>query len=216
MTRILLIGAGAIAHEYIKALKALGYSDITILSRSAQSSEQLMHTYQLSAAYGGAEAMLPELMSRADAAIVASPIDTLAAYAELLAPMGSAKILLEKPAFLYSSELKGFITRYPNWQAGVVLNRLFYPSVMRLKEILAEETVTSAEFSFTEWVHRIDTQQYAPLVLARWGLSNCIHVIATVFDLIGLPATLHAAQHGKEAISWHPNGSIFSGSGVTA
>lgn len=213
--RILLIGAGNIANEYAKALTAIGHHDIGVLSRRLESAQDLATRHGLHAAYGGGEAALPALLDQYDAFIVGTPIDTLQPYAELLAAAGKNHVLIEKPSFLYSSDLESFLSRYPSWNATVALNRLHYPSVQKLREHLATETITSAEFSFTEWVHRIDTSLFSPLVLERWGLSNCIHVIATAFELIGLPATLHAAQHGAGDTPWHPHGSVFSGSGVS-
>jgi len=215
-TRILLIGAGFIATEYVKALNAMGYKQIGVLSLKTASAEKFAQTHQLIDSYGGGQEALPGLLPQYDTFIIASPIETLRSYAEFFAKAGITRVLIEKPSFLFSADLKSFLAQYPTWDAAVALNRLYYPSVTRLRQIIAEEGITSAEFSFTEWVHRIVPQDYSTLVLQRWGLSNCIHVISTAFDLIGLPATLQSAQHCGNSIVWHPAGSIFVGHGISA
>lgn len=212
-TRILIIGAGSISYEYIRALQSLGYNNIGILSRRLGPAQELANKTGLSQVYAGGENTLPGLLNQYDAFIVATPIVTLKLYAKLFAQASIRRVLLEKPTFLYSSELEAFTRSYPEWDAALALNRLYYPSVEKMREVIASEGVTSAEFTFTEWTHRIHPENYAPIELERWGLSNCIHVIATVFDLIGLPSSLHAAQHNQTSIAWHPHGSIFLGHG---
>lgn len=214
-TRILLIGAGFIAAEYIKALYAMGYHDIHVLSRRQESADKLASEYCLAKAFGGGEQTLVSIASSYNAFIVAAPIESLSIYAELLAKLNVTNVLLEKPAFLASSHLAEFYQAYPAWDAVVALNRLYYPSVQKMREIIAEEGVTSVDFSFTEWLHRINPADYTPLAMKRWGLSNCIHVVSTVFDLIGLPAQMDVSQHGKDFVEWHPSGSIFTGHGTS-
>ena len=213
--RILLIGAGAIAAEYVKALRVLGIGHIGVLSRSQQSADMLVQAYGLKAAHSGGEHAMPELLEQYDAFIVAAPIESLKTYAELFAQAGITRVLLEKPSFLYSSELADFLNRFSDWDAAVALNRLYYPSVEHLRNVIEKEGASSLAFSFTEWTHRIDPKHYAPVVTARWGLSNCIHVIATVFDLIGLPDVLQAQQYGQGRVEWHPSSSIFLGQGIS-
>jgi hypothetical protein len=84
-----------------------------------------------------------------------------------------------------------------------------------MKEILESQELTSVEFSFTEWVHRIDQNKFSINELNLWGVSNCIHVIATVFNIIGAPQKLNSYVTGKDGIEWHPSGSVFVGSGIT-
>src|SRR5690349_5020243 len=119
MTRILLIGAGAIADEYIKALHALGHKDIGVLSRRQESADALAAKFPLIGSHGGGEAALPPLLKQYDAYIVAPPIETLATYAKLFAAMNIKQVLLEKPAFLFSHDLQECFKRYPEWNAAV-------------------------------------------------------------------------------------------------
>ncbi len=208
-TRILLIGAGYIAAEYVKALLSMDCNHIGILSRRQQSAEKLAEQNGLTQAFGGGEKTLASLVASYDAFIVAAPIESLPIYAELLAKHEGKNVLLEKPSFLFSNDLMLFLQRYPSWDATIALNRLYYPSVKKIRHIVSDEGITSVDFSFTEWLHRINPDDYTPLALNRWGLSNCIHVIATVFDLIGTPAQISVTQNGKDFVGWHPNGSIL-------
>lgn len=214
--KILLIGAGGIAQEYVKALRTLGVSQIDVLSRRKESAEAFRQTWSLGRAFGGGQDTLPGIARDYDAAIVASPIETLLPYLRDLLQLGVKKVLVEKPVALSAPQLDRFLSDHSGAPVMVALNRLFFPSVQELRRRLLDEPARSAEFSFTEWVHRINTEQYRPEVLARWGSANCIHVTATVFDLIGLPSVLNGQRGGAGDIAWHPAASIFAGSGVSS
>jgi len=211
--KILLIGAGAIAHEYVRAFLALGVKDIHVLSRSAASAEAFCKTWDLTPARGR-DHIAADAASY-DGVVIASPVETLLPYLNELAAAGARRILVEKPVALRAPELDAFLAEYPDAPVMVALNRLFFPSVEALRLRLQSEPVRSAEFSFTEWVHRIEPEKYRPEVLTRWGAANCIHVIATAFDLIAAPRKLVAQVGGGADIPWHPAGSNFAGSGVT-
>lgn len=214
--KMLLIGAGGIAQEYVKALRTLGVGQIDVLSRRKESAEAFRQTWSLGRAFGGGQETLPGIARDYDAVIVASPIETLLPYLRDLLQLGVAKLLVEKPVALSALELDPFLADHADAPVMVALNRLFFPSVQELRRRLLGEPVRSAEFSFTEWVHRIDTGQYRPEVLARWGAANCIHVTSTVFDLIGMPQVLNGQRGGAGGIAWHPAASIFAGSGVSS
>src|SRR5690606_6978232 len=123
--------------EYVKALQALGEDDISVLSRRQESADALAKTYGLKAAHGGGEATLATCMNAYDAFIVATPIEMLPGYAAQLA--GAKRVLLEKPCFLSSGQLKQFLRDHPGCTANVALNRLYYPSVTALAETLAKD-----------------------------------------------------------------------------
>lgn len=214
--KILLIGAGGIAQEYVKVLRALGVGQIDVLSRRKESAEAFRQAWSLGHAFGGGLETLPGIARDYDAAIVASPIETLLPYLCELLQLGVTKVLVEKPVALSASDLDRFMADHPDAPVMVALNRLFFPSVQELRRRLVHEPARSAEFSFTEWVHRINIEQYRPEVLARWGAANCIHVTSTVFDLIGMPQVLNGQRGGAGDIAWHPTASIFAGSGVSS
>jgi predicted dehydrogenase len=203
------------AREYVKALRVLGIGEIDVLSRSEASAQALKQECRLGQAFFGGRDSLPQIARAYDGVIVASPAETLMLYLNDLATIGVRKVLIEKPVALRVEELDMFFANHGSFPGMVALNRLFFPSIATLHQLLQDEPVRSADFSFTEWIHRMDPSQYAPEVLAKWGAANCIHVIATAFDLIGMPRTLSAQRGGTVEIPWHPAGSIFTGSGVS-
>lgn len=213
--RVLLIGAGAIATDYAATLKQLETCRFDVLSRREESALLFAKAHGAERAHWGGLDALPRLIDGYDAFIVACPIEYLMPYALALASAGKSRVLLEKPLALRSSDVASLAARFQNFKPWVALNRLFFPSVLELKRRLREQRAVAARFSFTEWVHRIDADKYHPDVLARWGASNCIHVIATCFDLIGNPITLSSYSAGHSALSWHPAGTIFTGAGMT-
>ncbi len=214
--KILLIGAGNIAQEYVKALRLLGVGPIDVLSRRKDMAEAFRQAWGLERAFGGGQNTLPDIAGDYDAAIVASPIETLLPYLRDLLRLGVNKVLVEKPIALSAPELDAFLADHADAPVMVALNRLFFPSVQELRQRLIEGVVRSAEFSFTEWAHRIKREQYQPKVLERWGAANCIHVTSTIFDLIGMPVVLNGERRGAGNIDWHPTASIFAGSGVSS
>jgi predicted dehydrogenase len=146
---------------------------------------------------------------------VAASIENLLPLMTALAQTGAKNVLVEKPVALASADLEHFIGLYPHFRAQVALNRLYFPSVAFMRQRLRAEPLTSLEFSFTEWIHRIDTSAFSRRELARWGLSNCIHVIATAFDIAGMPLDMCCHVGGSGLLSWHPSGCIFVGAGTT-
>jgi predicted dehydrogenase len=214
--KILLIGSGEIAHEYVKALFAFGIRDIHVLSRRVESAAAFCAKWNVSPIEDGAQEHLAQQARSYDGIVIASPIETLLPYLKSLLDLGARRVLVEKPVALRASELDPLLQQYPNAPVMVALNRLFFPSVGALRLVLKDDKPRSAEFSFTEWVHRIPLEKFQPAVLARWGAANCIHVISTVFDLIDDPGAIAAERAGQDELSWHPAGSTFAGSGVTA
>ncbi len=213
--KLLLVGSGQIAHEYVKALRATGVSDISVLSQHANRSKAFAEQYGLVNSFGGGKATLEAIGAGFDGIVLAASIPALLELLEtccISAP--NAAVLVEKPLALSRSALALFLQRYPQCAAQIALNRLYFPSLARMREVLGNEPVTSVQFSFTEWIDRIDPSMYDSEVLARWGVANCIHVISTVFDTIGLPSQIAASVGGQGRIKWHPSGSVFTGSGI--
>lgn len=214
--KVLIVGAGGIAPEYVKALRAIGINEIDVLSRSVDSSQRLASSLGLSTYFGGGQETLGVIAGNYNAIVLAASIEALLDLMCICAEAApNVPVLVEKPAALSSTELSRFVAQIPNNRISVALNRLYFPSVAALREELRSKPPTSAHFSFTEWVHRIDPAAYSRRELERWGLSNCIHVIGTVFDLIGLPRSIAPFTGGEGEIGWHASGSIFAGAGVS-
>lgn len=213
--KVLLIGAGWMADQYCNALKVLGVSDFTVISRSETSSTMICEKHGGRPEHGGYEAVLPRL-GVFDLVIVATPIHELRPAALLAARCGNKNILVEKPGSLYSAELDRWAEDplMKNARVRLAFNRNTYASFWKLKERSAiDGGITSCRYMFTEWVHTINFSNNRPEVYSRWGISNSLHVIAMAHALIGMPKKISAFREGS--LEWHPSGERFSGSGCT-
>jgi predicted dehydrogenase len=209
------VGSGQIAIEYVRALRAIGVSDIAVLSRDAGRAADFASQHGLRQSFGDGEDTLGRIVGDFDGVILASPIRTLMPLLEICAAVApKTAVLAEKPVALHSSALASFLERYPNNSTCVALNRLYFPSVARMREVLAQAPATSLQFTFTEWTSRINLSQFTADELARWGVSNSIHVTSTVFSLLGFPTSLDAQVHAHSKVPWHPSGAVFTGAGV--
>jgi hypothetical protein len=210
---VLIIGAGYIANQYAYALSEMGINDVTIISKNKETSSKICNQYGFKPLFGGYENNLSNL-PKMDLVIVATPVMTLLSAAQYALESGQTNILIEKPGSLYSKDLILLSEKFPNANIRIAYNRLQYPNLHLLKEISENEGgITSCNFTFTEWLDRIDFTKYTPLILERWGISNSLHVISMAFELIGLPKIFTPYQFGR--LDWHPSGSVFVGSGIS-
>jgi predicted dehydrogenase len=208
---IILIGTGPMAMEYAIALKKMGINDVTIISRTNKETTDFS-SFNFKIIHGGYQQHLPSL-KKSDLVIIVTPIPQLLDAAKLAVSSGQTNILIEKPGSLYANDLLLFSKQLTNQKIRIGYNRLFYPSFQKLKSIINEEGISSCHFDFTDWVHTINFEKYPSDVYSRWGISNSLHVISMVMELIGMPKTFSA--HHAGSLSWHPSGSVFSGSGMS-
>ncbi len=210
---VLIVGAGWMAKQYALALSKMRVGDVTILSKSKERVVKLCDEFGFRPLAGGYEKHLQSTKT-VDLLVVATPVHMLLPATKLALKHGQRNILVEKPGSLYRQELLSLARTLRNQRIRVAYNRLFYPSLHKLKQLLnIEGGATSCRFTFTEWVHTIDFRKEKRDAYLRWGISNSLHVIAMAFDLIGMPAKIEARQHGS--LSWHPSGSAFVGSGIS-
>ena len=88
--------------------------------------------------------------------------------------------------------------------------------MLRAKEMIKlDGGVTSFSFEFTEWSHKIELLSTSPKIKESWFLANSSHVVDLAFFLGGSPKELQSFIAGNNKLSWHPNASVFSGSGRT-
>jgi predicted dehydrogenase len=211
-----LVGAGFMANEYIKAMKALDIK-FTVVGRSDERIAKLRAEFDVHGISGGVQDYINSAPAIPEYSIVAVSVEQLLDVTLSLIEAGVKCILVEKPAGLSQSDIDliADLASQSNAQVSVAYNRRFYKSVSFLKERITEDGgITSINFEFTEWVHTIDTDKFPEEVLNKFLIANSTHVIDTVFHLAGKPRILNADVSGK-AVEWHPSGSIFSGSGVT-
>ncbi len=210
---IIIIGAGSIAEAYAYTLSKMKIQDVTILSKSKEKVVQLCRKFNFRPLDGGFEHHLPSL-DIVDLVIIATPIQLLVQATKQAIESGQTNILVEKPVSLTVPEVLSLNKIIDKKKVGVGYNRLLYPNFHRLKELVEEDGgITSCLYSFTEWTHLFDFSKHTPEVFQRWGITNCLHPISMVHELIGFPKKLSSYQFGK--LDWHPSGSIFTGSGIS-
>lgn len=213
--KVLIIGAGWMAEQYCVALTQMGIRDVCIVSRSEKSAAACCEKFNFKSHYGGYEKCLPNL-GAFDLVIVATPVHELKPAAMRAVECGNKNILVEKPASLYSGELFEWAKQVDdrNARIRVAYNRLVYPNLWRLKEIVQSEGgITSCRYTFTELVHTIHFNNNQDDVYERWGIANSLHVISMAHYLIGLPKEMQTYRLGK--LKWHPCGDRFVGTGIT-
>jgi predicted dehydrogenase len=214
--RVLIVGAGPIAREYIDVCLSRGSQPLAV-TRGQQGASGLRDEYpSVHVVAGGLTSYLAE-NTPPKAAILATPIPTLAPLCRALIRSETERILAEKPLVLTSSAAAKLrsLADQRSTEVAIAYNRRNYASVRAAAERIQESGgVTSFSFTFTEATWRIDPDDYADSVLRRWGIANSSHVIDTAFHLCGSPASLQSSQQG-DAVPWHPAGSIFSGRGQT-
>lgn len=212
---IWLIGTGLMALEYSKILSHLSCA-YEVIGRGKENCASFFEKTGVTAIEGGLEKFLQTKPALPGAVIVAVGIESLSQTTAQLLHYGVKYILLEKPGVGYPGEIDALSNLAEEKKATVLLayNRRFYASVRKAKELIAEDKgVSSFQFEFTEWSHRIKDLQKHPAEHNNWFLGNSTHVIDTAFYLGGIPVELCAFASGS--LNWHPASSVFAGAGVS-
>jgi predicted dehydrogenase len=216
--KVLLIGAGFMAGEYLKVLNILDCS-VTVVSRSEGKINLLKKDFPDYSYYSeGIDDYLNKVNELPEFVINTVNIISLKDVSLVLLKAGVKNLLIEKPGDLFLDGLKELKNYAEDLSSNVYIayNRRFYSSINELKkQVKIDEGITSCHFEFTEWVHKIDTSIYDKETLRRWIVSNSSHVIDTVFHLIGFPQKLNSIVGGFNEINWHQSGSVFTGSGIS-
>jgi len=206
---VLIIGAGWMARQYAISLKEMNIKDVTIFSRSKEKTLSICNEFGFKPFFGNPEEILSKI-SEKDLTVVSTSVSSLIQMTKLAIKNGQKNILVEKPGSLYYDELLKLQKISENIRIRIAYNRLTYPNLHKLKSlVLKEEGISSCNFSFTERIQSIDFKKENPDVYSRWGISNSLHIISMVFDLIGFPNEFLFYQSGK--LEWHSTGSIFVG-----
>ncbi|MFV8346787.1 NAD-binding protein [Flavobacterium sp. ZB4P13] len=216
--KVLLIGAGFMASEYLKVLKHLN-CDVTVVSRSEGKINLLKKDFTDYSYYTeGLDDYLSKVNELPEFVINTVNVSSLRDVSLALLKAGVKNLLIEKPGDLFIDGLKELKNYAENISSNVYIayNRRFYSSISELKKQVAiDDGITNCHFEFTEWIHTIDPSIYDNETLRKWIISNSSHVIDTVFHLIGFPKDLNTTVSGLDEIIWHPSGSVFTGSGVS-
>lgn len=197
---IVLIGTGRIAREYIRALKSLK-KDPIIIGNSTASVSKFNNEMKLKAIPGGLHNNL-NLVSDQSLVINTVQIENLHEINELIISRDPKSILVEKPVFQTIPKAlvaKEFYAKYRN--IYVATNRRFFESINQLRNLLVEDVPISSHFEFNERAGLLDTTQWHNDTLENWALANSVHVIDTVFHLIGQPNLVKSFSNNKK-FSW--------------
>lgn len=218
INKILLVGSGYMAKEYAKVLTALNV-DYDVVGKGLVNCEKIEKEFYVKVYSGGINKFLSNnLLSEYSHIINTVNINFLNETTQSLINHGAEKILLEKPGDLDISGLEKIfdLSKKNGVDVLIAYNRRFYSSVQNLKKLTEDDGgIIGVHFEFTEWIHTINPEDYDNKSLAKWVISNSSHVIDTVFFLIGNPKYLDSKTGGQAKIKWHPNASIFYGSGET-
>ena len=209
---VLIIGSGNISKNYAYVLSKLHIEDVTILSNSKKKVEDLCQKFNFNSLSGGFEKHLPHV-KKMDLTIVATPIESLIAATNLALKYNQNTILIEKPGSFHDSDLLQLKQKEKSNTIKIAYNRIIYPNFIKLKTLLEKDPPTSCTFSITERPMTIDFTTKTSETYEKWGISNTLHVISMVVELIGFPKELSASQSGE--LDWHKSGSIFVGSGIS-
>ena len=96
----------------------------------------------------------------------------------------------------------------------IAYNRRFYQSVLKMRKLIKKDGgVSSMNFEFTEWCHKLNPSKRNPKVTEKWLIANS-HVIDLAFHLCGKPKNWNCWQSGN--FDWHPASARFCGSGITS
>ncbi|HEX7702341.1 MAG TPA: Gfo/Idh/MocA family oxidoreductase [Kofleriaceae bacterium] len=216
VTNVWLVGVGGMGREYGRVLSSMGQS-FEMIGRGEASAAVAKEKLGVPVHTGGLAAFLERGSAPASHAIVATGIEDLAAACSALMKAGVRSILVEKPAGVDRAEVDRLALEaaQTNTRLIVAYNRRFYASTRRAKELIAEDGgVKSFTFEFTEWGHEIAGLPLSDRIKHNWLLANSSHVIDLAFFLGGEPRHLDARVSG--AMSWHPSGAVFVGSGESS
>jgi hypothetical protein len=209
---IWIIGASKISEDYSKVLDALNIS-YDVIGRGIRSASSFKKATGHEVKTGGLTKYLKK--SFPDVAIVAVGVEELFQATKELIESGTKRILLEKPGSVTTDEIIQLnnLANKKKIEVLIAYNRRFYQSVYKMKKlIVADGGVSSINFEFTEWIHKLNVSKRNPKILERWLVANS-HVIDLAFHLCGKPKDWNCWQ--SDSFDWHPASARFCGSGIT-
>lgn len=213
--KVLLVGAGLMAMEYCKVLKAQEIPFL-IVGRGKESAGKFEQEMQVSVQIGGIEENIHKIQPLPTHAIVVVGVGQLADTTKILLENGIKNILVEKPAAICQQDLEElcFLAKRENASVYVGYNRRFYASTQRALEIIKEDGgVSSFQFEFTEWGHVIEKIKHPRGIKEAWFYCNSTHVVDLAFYLGGFPQKMSCYTDGT--LEWHKRASKYAGAGIS-
>jgi len=212
---IVLVGSGLMAQAYAKVLTTQG-REFCVIGRGAESAAKFRDATGVAVSTGGLDRWLDDHGAAPQTAIVAVNHAYLAEVSVQLLQAGTRRLLIEKPGAPNRLGLDAIQQTMSGTPAEVFIayNRRFYASTLAAEAMTRDDGgITSFNFEFTEWTHRIDVAARPVNELVGWFFGNSSHVVDLAFYLGGWPEQLQSWAGGH--LDWHPFGSIFCGAGAT-
>ena len=214
MDKIWIIGAGGIAIEYAKVLKALN-KNFLVIGRGEESANKFKETIGIEPILGGLDTFLVSNPETPDFVFNCVRVNDLKLINIKLLEYGVKNLFSEKPGFFEPEECIEIVNKAHEKKSRVFIayNRRFYASVLKAEEIItADGGLLSCNFEFTEWAHVFDAMDRPKSDFKHLFLGNSTHVVDLVFYLIGDPKSLSCYSNGTTG--WHIPAN-FSGAGVS-
>ncbi|WP_252587619.1 Gfo/Idh/MocA family oxidoreductase [Solitalea agri] len=216
-SNVLIVGAGAMAIEYFNILKSLDIN-VFVIGRSKDSAVKFEQATSYKPFVGGINEYIKLHNKPAfSKAIIATGTEALKDTVRMLVDWGIKNLLVEKPGALSFEQLYELNEYCHNKDCAIYIayNRRFYESVDKANEIIKlDGGVSSFNFEFTEWSHKIEPLTKAEGVKENWFFANSTHVVDLAFYLGGgLPVRMSPFVSGQ--LNWH-SVAIFAGAGLTS
>ena len=214
--KVLLVGTGEMAKEYVKILCDLK-CDYIIVGNSVESVENFRDATGQDAISGGVFKFINDRKEDMPGkAIVAVNPDALYDVTKSLVKAGVKKILVEKPGVISVQQARDLVMIAKEFEATIYVgyNRRYYNAVREARRIIDEDGgIESFSFEFTEWSDQIKELNYTEELFNKWFLLNSSHVVDLAFWICGKPKEITSYVCGE--LPWHAVGKKFVGAGIT-
>ena len=213
MGKILIVGAGYMADNYLKFLKSKKHEIILVGKRKKYS--HIKKRYQLNETFVGGLENFSFRDKKLDKAIVAVNEKYAFKVTKILIKNRIKNILIEKPGAKNLNELVKLdaFSKKVGCKIYCAYNRRFYENITLVKKFTQRQGgILSANFSFTEWTDKIRKGKFENYLKFKWFYFNSLHLIDLCFFIIGKPKKYFSIVKGynKEF-----NNNIFTGSGIS-
>ena len=214
---VAIMGAGAMAIEHYKVLKALGHNAV-VYGRGEQSAD----TFEAATGHRPLTGDLKQNLENNDTlthAIIAVSATQLAPVTKTLLDAGAANILLEKPGGVNPEEVMDLAAHSGADRVRIAYNRRYLPSAITMQQAIKDDGgVTSFHFEFNENIPLIASlTQHPDRVRENWFYLNSTHVADLAFFLGGrksaLDANIIAAAQIEGDLSSLPANARYAGCG---
>lgn len=210
----LVIGAGWMAQEYLKAAR---YISNLQMSFYAPSEKNKLNIESLGGLFF-VDLKTAIRTVQPTHIIVASSVDSLSAMTQNMLDMGFENILVEKPAYLNNAEAEAIVSKIRTQSVYVAYNRRYYASAAKAMQLIEQnnEKIVGVQFEFTELSSDIEkNEKFSDMVKSHWALANSSHVIDFAFFPIGLPQKSKLSCYQCGHLDWHKTAAQMVGSGLS-